>query len=216
MQRRRPRRPIARAIGVATDAGTSCAARGAGAVREGGRACPRTSGTAQGRELRRTDGCRRRVRSPSIRRVVHHVRSGAGGADPRASRRAEQPRSRRVCTRGGCAAWRYTCTKRWTAVKRGEHEHDPQHRHEDVERERDAEEHEPLGALHEPAARVEAERFGAGPLVRDEHRAGRDREREDRVVRRRGPTRYQATPPSSSASETRSVTESKNAPRGLA
>ena len=48
-------RPIARAIGVASDAGTSCAAvapaRYARAV-----TCPRTSGTAQGRELRRTDG----------------------------------------------------------------------------------------------------------------------------------------------------------------
>ena len=66
----------------------------------------------------------------------------------------------------------------------GEHEHDPQHRHDDVERERDAEEHEPLGALHQPAARVEAERLGARPLVRHEHRARRDREREDRLVRR--------------------------------
>ena len=80
----------------------------------------------------------------------------------------------------------------------------------------DAEEHEALGALHEAAAGVEPERLGPGPLVGDQHRARRDREREDREVGRTGRRGTRRRRRSSSASETRSVTESKNAPRGLA
>ena len=80
-------------------------------------------------------------------------------------------------------------------MKRGEREHQPQHRHQDVEHERDAEQHEALGPLHEPAVGVEAERLGPRPLVRDQHRARGDGEREDREVRRARRARYQATPP---------------------
>ena len=100
--------------------------------------------------------------------------------------------------------------------ERGEHEHDPQHRDEDVEREADAEEHDPLGALHEPAARVEAERLGPRPLVGDEHR---ERERPRTPARRGAGSRRRGTRRrrrGSAASATRSQTESKNAPRGLA
>ncbi len=49
--------------------------------------------------------------------------------------------------------------------------------------ERDAEQHETLGAFHQTAAGIEAQRLGPGSLVGDEHRARRDREREDREVR---------------------------------
>ena len=71
------------------------------------------------------------------------------------------------------------------ALHRGEcreHEHDPEDGHEDVEREADAEEHQTLGALHEPAARGEAQRLGAGSLVGDEHRQREHREHEHRDV----------------------------------
>ena len=62
------------------------------------------------------------IRRPaSRRRPPGAQRSGAARIGQRVRRRAavvarDSRRSRRVCTRGGCAAWRYTSTKRCTAV----------------------------------------------------------------------------------------------------
>ena len=49
-----------------------------------------------------------------------------------------------------------------------------------VEQEADAEGDDPLGALHEAATRVEAERLGLGPLVGDEHRRAEHGHRQHR------------------------------------
>jgi hypothetical protein len=72
------------------------------------------------------------------------------------------------------------------ALDRGEpaeHDHHPQHRRQHVEREADAEQDEPLGALHQPAARAVPEALGLGALVGDEHREPGRGEGEDRELR---------------------------------
>jgi hypothetical protein len=130
-----------------------------------------------GRGLRRADRCRRR-RSPSTR-APPTSRATRPGFAVRITRPADR-RARALRTIGLLVHAPEPIRGR----ERGEHEHHPQHRHEDAEGEADAEEHEPFGALHQAAARVDTEGFGPRPLVRDDHGEGGNREREDRQVRR--------------------------------
>ena len=99
---------------------------------------------------------------------------------------------------------------------RHEHDHHPERGDEQVEEQRDAEQHHALGPLHEPALGVVAETLGPGPLVGD--RASRARRRRTRGSdgTGSGPRGTRRHRRARRASETRSVTESKNAPRGLA
>ena len=171
--------------------------RGAAA---GGSATARR-GARPGRRARSADGAPPTT-APGCRRAAPRCPSRGGGA----------------CGGGRSGvAWRHTFTNRCTAVNAVSTSIIQSTGHEDVEREADAEEHEPLGPLHEPAAGVEPERLGPGPLVGDQHRQREDRHGEhgDRAAcrSRRGTTRRRRR---CAASATRSQTESKKAPRGPA
>jgi hypothetical protein len=74
---------------------------------------------------------------------------------------------------------------------------------------------DPLGALHQAALRVEAERLGLGPLVRDDRADAMTANGSIAMCGDLVVAKYQATPPNSRASVKRSITESKNAPRWL-
>ena len=99
---------------------------------------------------------------------------------------------------------------------RGEHEHHPRARARAAtsnSRPKPSSD-DALGPLHEAALGVEAERLGLGPLVGD-RASTRPSTANGSTAMCRGAVsaRYQATPPSSRASVTRSATESKKAPR---
>ena len=83
------------------------------------------------------------------------------------------------------------------------------------EQQAEAQRDDPLGPLHQAALGVEAERLGLGPHVADDRAERHDRERQHRHVGVLVEAKYQATPPNSRASVTRSMMESKNAPRWL-
>ena len=139
---------------------------------------PRTRVTAGRRAVRSGDGTAGAGPRPGAPSTTTAAGS-AGRSTPRGGT------GRRL--RAARPAWRYTCTNRWIAVKPVSTSISHSIGHEDGERERDAEEHEALGPLHQPAAGLEAERLGPGPLVGDQHRARGDGEREDRQVRRLRP-----------------------------
>ena len=125
---------------------------------------------------------------------------GDGASAPAAQRPASVGpwRPRRDCRRDarralgttGALAWRHTFTNRCTAVTivSTSMTHSTGTSNESNSRPKPSSD-DPLGALHEPAAGVEAERLGLGPLVGDEHRQREHGERQHRACGRRRPSR---------------------------
>src|SRR5437016_3858712 len=95
---------------------------------------------------------------------AHTLTVDAPRGPPRAQRRRRPLDPSRMRGPGRAARLPVDANEAMDRGERGQHEHHPENRYEDVERERDAEEHEALGALHQAAARVEAERLGPRPL----------------------------------------------------
>ncbi len=134
---------------------------GAGAVREVWRRARAPPVRCRRSEPERAAPVAARFERVAGARAHHWASVPARGSSPLdAARMAGAP----SCGSGD--AWRHTFTNRCTAVNAVSTSmiHSTGTRMSNARP--DAEEHEPLGALHEPAAGVEAERLGAGPARR--------------------------------------------------